>query len=182
MQAEVTEICNKVHTWVTGMHKSYASRHIMWHGLKTTIWRSIDYKLKSSTMSKKQGDCIATTLYRSILPRLGAARTLPNVYRYAPLEYQGLDLRHPHTEQAIHQLHRIMVHGTASTTTGHLFRTSLEHMQLEVGIGTLVLESDFKTWGNLATHSLVKTAWEFLPTAGVTLRCGMTTPTGQIHR
>ena len=125
----------------------------MWHCLKTTIWQSIDYKLKATTISKKQGDRIATTLYRSILPRLGAARTLPNVYQFAPLEYQGLDLRHSYTEQAIHQLHRVLVHGTADITTGHLFRTSLEHMQLEVGIGTPVLKSDFATWGHLATQS-----------------------------
>ena len=54
--------------------------------------------------------------------------------------------------------------------TGHMIRTTMENMQVEVGIGTPIMEADYKVWGHLATQLWIKTAWRFLHHAKAKLK------------
>ena len=99
MKEELQCITSKVNQWTTNVCASGLRRYLVWQGLNTTIWRSIDYKLRVTTFSYKQGEEIAAALYRPLIPRLGAARTFPLLFRYAPRCYLGLGLLHPYTEQ-----------------------------------------------------------------------------------
>jgi hypothetical protein len=75
---------------------------------------------------------------------------------------QGLGFSLIYVEQAIGQLHQALTHGAIDTTTGQLLCISLEQAQLEVGIGTLFLETSFDTYGFLLTNCWWKSVWEFI--------------------
>ena len=143
------------------MCRSYLDRRTMWEALDSTIWRSLDYKLRATTISKKQGDKIAKHLYRPLMPRLGATRTLPLTFRYAPRKFQGLGRKHPYLEQGIHQVETVLTHAKIGTTVGLLIRCKLQAAQIEVGIGTPIPEADFIKWGSHLTESWIKSVWEF---------------------
>jgi len=50
-----------------------------------------------------------------------------------------------------------------------LLQTSLEYLQLEIRIGTPVLQSDFTEWGHLATSCWLKHLWSFVSLAQLQL-------------
>jgi hypothetical protein len=45
--------------------------------------------------------------------------------------------------------------------TGHLMHTSYQYLQLELGHCDNVFQLSYPDWGGLATHSYLKTCWEF---------------------
>lgn len=74
----------------------------------------------------------------------------------------GLDLPDPYLYQGSQQISFFYQYYATDTNEGVLLRASLEHLQLKIGIGSPVLESHFGRYGCLATHSWLKSVWEFL--------------------
>jgi hypothetical protein len=64
--------------------------------------------------------------------------------------------------QFIEQVKRVLVHGALPTHTGIYFNISLEQAQLEVGIGSPLLEANYDDYGFLLTFCWVKVLWQFL--------------------
>lgn len=52
-------------------------RHLVWLGLRQSLWKSIEYVLPATTMSRQDVDLIAKELYRPLLPKLGCNRNFP---------------------------------------------------------------------------------------------------------
>jgi hypothetical protein len=73
-----------------------------------------------------------------------------------------LGIQHLYTIQEIARLKDIIHHTYKATTTGDLYRTSLELLFLEVGMGTNLADIGFDSTSYLATDSLVKSTWQFL--------------------
>ena len=96
--------------------------------------------------------------------------SFPLVYRHAPRCFQGLELPEIYVEQEIEKIGRLLTHGATTSLTGEIMGCSLEQLQLEVGIGSPVLESPFEVYGHLATDGWFKNLWEFVSDEGITLR------------
>jgi hypothetical protein len=64
--------------------------------------------------------------------------------------------------QFIEQVKQVLVHGAVMTHTGKFFCTSFELAQLEVGIGTPILESSYNDFWGLLTFCWIKVLWENL--------------------
>ena len=73
-----------------------------------------------------------------------------------------MGMPHPYVEQGIEILRYFLIHADAATLSGDLYRTSLEQLQLEIGVGIPVFDAPFQHLGKLATTSLMKTLWEFI--------------------
>jgi hypothetical protein len=71
--------------------------------------------------------------------------------------------------QFIEQVKRVLVHGALPTHTGSYFNISLEQAQLEVRIGSPLLEANYDDYGFLLTFCWVKVLWQFLWMHRVTL-------------
>jgi hypothetical protein len=71
--------------------------------------------------------------------------------------------------QEILRLQDIINHTLKATFTGQLHRASLEHLIIEVGVGTTVLEQPNISLSPLVTPSLIKHTWKFLDEHGMTL-------------
>jgi len=108
-------------------------------------------------------------LYRTLLPRLGVNRFYPLALRHTPVKFHGLALPHPFWEQGIAALKLFLEFGNTSRPEQTLIQTSLEYLQLEVGIGVPILLADFAQWGFLATNCWIKNLWNFVHTASIQL-------------
>lgn len=53
-------------------------------------------------------------------------------------------------------------HAVTGSSTGLLYRTSLENLILETGVGAYVLSLPYPALSPLATNSLIKSSWAFL--------------------
>ncbi len=76
----------------------------------------------------------------------------------------GLRIQHPHTVQEICRLKDMLSHTYRNTTTGNLYRTSLELLFLETGMGHDLKRIPQGVIHHLATDSLVKSTCQFLLT------------------
>ena len=130
-------------------------RHLAWIGLRQAIWKTIDYVLLATTMSRSKTILLAKELYRSLLPKLGCNRNFPFRLRYNPSYLLALDLCDPYLEQGLYKLLHLITHGGADTITGKLLQTSLEYNQLELGSFTLPFNLDYKECHFLTAHTWV---------------------------
>jgi hypothetical protein len=74
----------------------------------------------------------------------------------------GLGVQHLHTTQEILRLKDLLCHVDHHTTMGNLYRTSLEVMIIEMGMGTDLYSIDPTIVDFLATDSLIKSSLLFL--------------------
>ena len=162
MTAQFEDLEQRATKWGKAIKKHKVPDRIAWQGLSTVIWPSLKFPLAATNLQEWQGEDIVSTLYRTVLPSLGANRNFPMHWRFAPTRLQGLGLPHPYIEQGIAQLSEILYHGVAPTYTGSFIRASLEQAQLEVGSGTPLLQLPFDSYGVLLTENCwIGSVWEF---------------------
>jgi hypothetical protein len=90
--------------------------------------------------------------------------------------HAGIGINHIHTVQEIARLKDILQHTYINSTNGLLYRTSLEYLILEIGMGTNLTQIDFNKYQHLATNCLLKSTWEFIYTHKITLEHDITVP------
>ena len=88
---QVTELISKVRTIHAAISKSPLPRHLNWIGLRQAIWKSIEYVLTATTLSREEAAQLAKELYRPLLPKLGCNRNFPLLLRYNPPFLLGKD-------------------------------------------------------------------------------------------
>lgn len=162
MRGQLSLLSETIEKWGTALRQGSLPRHIAWAAIRSKIWPGLRFPLAATTLTQQEGKHLIGKLYKHLLPKLGTNRNIPAAVRYGPLTMAGLDLPEPYIYQGSKQVaHFHQLYGT-NTNEGHLLRVSLEHLQLEVGLSTLVLNSDYTTFGYLATDSWMKSLWGFL--------------------
>jgi hypothetical protein len=169
MAAQVQALKDKADQFGERLKSSWLPRNLTHLAKDSMIWASLKYPLPACTITESESQVITKELFKALLPRLGACRTCPKVYRHAPAKFQGLDIPNLYVERGIGQLRQILVHGAIPTTTGDLLRISLEQAQLEVGIGIPFLEASYGFYGFLLTDTWWKSVWEFIWMHGIEL-------------
>jgi hypothetical protein len=115
------------------------------------------------------------------LPAMGVCRTFPRDLVFSPTTYSGLGIKHLHTLQEIARKKDIIHHTYIDSTTGKLYRTSLEFLLLELGISTNISKIDYNRYHILATNSLIKNTWEFLNKHNIHIEHDITIPKNTIR-
>ena len=109
-----------------------------------SIWKSINYVLPTTTMTRTDVKHLVKELYYPLLPRLGCNRNFPLLLRYNPSYLLGLDLCDLYIEQGLHKLLNFVTRGGVDSITGNMLHTTLEYHQLEIGSSTLIFNLDYK--------------------------------------
>ena len=122
---QMSELIKKVRQIHSAITKSPLPRHLNWIGLRQGIWKSIEYVLAATTLSRKEAAQLAKELYRPLLPKLGCNRNFPLLLRYNPPFLLGLGLHDPYLEQELRKLELLITHGGLDTMTGQLLQPSL---------------------------------------------------------
>jgi hypothetical protein len=146
----------------TRINKGYLPWTIVWQSLCMQVWQLICFPLAATTISAEESESITKVLYSQLLPSGGANCHFPLVYRHAPFTFFGLTLPQVMDTQFIEQVKLVLVHGALPTHTSIYFNISLEQAQLEVGIGSPLLEANYDDYGFLLTFCWVKVLWQCL--------------------
>jgi hypothetical protein len=77
------------------------------------------------------------------LPALRVCRNYPRDLVFSSTKYCGIGIKHIYTLQEIARIKDILHHTYLQTTTGNLYRTSLEYLILELGMGTDLNSIDY---------------------------------------
>lgn len=144
------------------MRTGKISQSETWLAITSTIWRTLSYPLPATNLTKQQCEAIMYPILKYGLPAMGICRHFPRKLVFAPTKYMGLGMQHLYTVQEISRLRDIIDHTYKLTTTGNLYKTTLELLILELGMGTNLLQIPFNLTGHIATDSLIKSSWEFL--------------------
>ena len=155
MASQLEEMLSKIEDFGTTFCDGWVPRRYAWLGLRSTIWPSLSYPLAACSFSKAEADHLTSALYKLILPTLGASKSLPNVYHFALLSLQGLEAPNFYVEQGICKVSKLLTHGDSGNLTSELIA------QLEVSIGTPLLQVPFDQYGMLCTQCWVKGLWQF---------------------
>ena len=161
MDRQLQELLAKAKDWGGKIRQGCIPRNLAYRGVHSMLWASIKYPLPATTFTDAQGKLITSRLFTQVLPKMGAVRSFPHVFRNAPFGMLGLNLPHGKVDQEIEHLKRILMHGPIDSPTGHLLRATYEQAQLEVGTSTPFFELSFDTYGDLLTDCLWKCMWEF---------------------
>ena len=159
---QVEVIIQKIRDTHKAMDRFPVPRHLVWLGMRQSLWKSIEYVLPATTMSRKDANLIAKELYRPILPKLGCNRNFPIALRYNPPWLMGLGLYEPFLEQGLSKVVQFIVHSNAESMTSKLLTTSLEHHQLEVGSFTSIFDLNYATYNFLTSPTWITCLWEFI--------------------
>jgi hypothetical protein len=143
MSTQHKVISDKITAMGTGIRDNWVPRRTVWQGYRSMILPVLKYPLPACTFTKKQSDQLTKALYKLILPNLGLVQSFPNVYRYAPHGLQGLELSNFHVHMEAEKIGYLLIHGDTSSLMGQLLGISLEQAQLEVGIGSPILQAPF---------------------------------------
>ena len=118
---------------------------------------------------------------QQLLVSIGICRNFPRALVFAPTKYFGLGIKHLYTSQETERILNMIQHTANNTETGNLYRASLEHLILEVGMGELVFDQPYHELCFLATSSLVKSTWQFLYTNSIQLKHDVHIPLVREH-
>lgn len=161
MVEQLKDLKERANKWGHAIHAGWLPRALAWQAMRRHIWPSLKYPLPATNFTETEGYEITQQFYQAALPSMGTCRSFPRDMLFAPLSFQGQGLPHPFVEQGIEGLRHFMTHASSGTMTGHLLRSSLEDLQVELGRTDPVFEQSFADMGPLATDSRIKSLWEF---------------------
>ena len=170
-ESEFEELKDKACLWADAVRSGHLPRRLVWESLNTTVLRSIQYSLPSTTLSFDQCRTIMSKLLSAALPCSGIVRTIPRALVYGPLKYQGLSVPCLFTHQQVEHILRILKFCRAQDhLTARLLRQSVEATRLEIGCSGSLFSLSFADFGTLATSTWVTHTWEFLANNGMSIR------------
>jgi hypothetical protein len=120
-------------------------------------------------LSKAQCETIMRPFLNAGLSASGVVQSMPWAIMWGPLRYQGLDIKHLYTTQGVKHLLTLLRHATWPTLTGQLLRTSMEELQLELGVGKSFFRYSYQEYGSIETCCWMSATWKFLAVSSITL-------------
>ena len=135
------------------------SRPLTQRILSTVADKQLTYPLAATTLTRRQCDEIYRPIRQAGLRGLGFSTKLPVVIAHAPTELGGLGFTDLWCEQLATRIQHLVEHGLADNPTGHMIRTTIELLKIEIGLGTDLFSSDAITWGPLTTDSWIQHTW-----------------------
>ena len=123
--------------------------------MKTTIFKTLEYPMDSTTMTKEEWDYVISPILSVCKPRAGIARSFPHDVLFAPLEHQGGGLTHPWYKQELHHMYIFKREICAGSMAGRQLQSNLEAYRLEMGaFGELTETDSVDTAGSTTDHWL----------------------------
>jgi hypothetical protein len=159
---QVKKMLQISNTWADSMRTDRITKDDAWLAFNSTIWKSLLYPLPALSLSPTDCNSIMRPLLQYLLPAIGVCRNYPRSLVYSTEKYMGLGIKHLHTTQEILRLKDLLSHTDRNTTMGNLYRTSLEILIIELGMGTDLSSIPPQTMASIATNSLIKSSILFL--------------------
>ena len=137
----VEELVKKTTAWADQVRTKHIRREDAWRALNTTIMKSLEYTLTALTLSEQDCRRIEAPLRKYAFPQAGIGRTFPHAVVNGPSGCHGLGFRRLFYKWGEKHIEAVVKHLLAESVTGKFMRACLEAHQLEVGLGTHILET-----------------------------------------
>ena len=138
------------------------SRQDVWTGLRSTILKTLEYPLPVTCLTKDQCTKIMYPILEVSLPGVGISRKFLRNYIHGPPECFGLDVPSLFTYQGASHIDLLVTHWKEESTTSQLLRSSMESLQVEIGLEGNPLNINFQIWSEAATPCWLTSTWEFM--------------------
>jgi hypothetical protein len=169
MESQFDWMLRTARLWTDKIRAGHLPRHLTGLAWRTTIQKTLEYPLPTTTLSLKQCDKITSEIAKVALPRCGILRTFPRALMYAPLKLGGLNIPNLYVEQGISHIIRLVRYSKSkSHSTGILLRQSCEALKLELGANGPVFQNSL-AYAPLAADSWVKSTWQFVQEFGISI-------------
>ena len=175
-KAQFDELQKKISKWSQKISRGYLSRFAADLALRTTILRTVEYPIATTTFTMKQCETLLRPILKAALPKLGIARTTGRKYLHGPIKLQGCNIPNIYTELGVARLNLLLSHGGRSTQVGTALTCCIESLQLECGAVEELFSLDYKKYGPLVTNCTLKHTWEFLHQNSFSLLTNHKTP------
>ena len=167
MKDQFQVLKGKASAWAESVRCGHLRRHEAWQALITTVFKTIEFPLPSTTLSFQQCDDIVSPILTIGLPAAGICRHISRNVAFSSITYKGLGLKHPFFTQGIHKL--ILLLDANLSLTNTLLQDSMEFCAYECGLGHNFLLSNFFDYKRCITHGWIASLWEFLTYYQVTI-------------
>ena len=157
LNLQLTETSKKIRTWTAKVIKSSLSNKETYVAATTTIFKTIMFILPSCSFSRKQCRAIEVLLYKDLLPKMGVSSKIPLPYRFAPHQFQGMNLMQVFVHIMIEKLKKILFDADQPTQLGKTLKASLEAIQIEIGASEQFFSLSCAKYGFLTPFSWLST-------------------------
>ena len=176
MQAQLSYLWDKVHQWVEKVRVRHLPHHLVWLSMRTGIFKTLEYPLAATTFTPLQCRELCAPLLRVGLSRSHIVRSMPRDVVYGPSAYGGFNLPNLYVEQGLAHLRTFLQFGRSRRyITGFLLRSSVEFLQLEIGILDNPFHQDPAIWSASAAPTWCTSLWQFCSAHHIALP-SITTP------
>ena len=159
----------KAQEWSEQMRVGQLGRDEIWRALQTTIMKTIEYPLLSTTFEESDLSALMKVVLNHTLSQSGLPKTFPRTLLFGPKQMQGMGLKDPYITQNIKQLKALLTYMDSSCITGQLLRQNWELMQIEMGIVKPIQEISFTAVRCLITDCWLKRLWGASEASGITI-------------
>jgi hypothetical protein len=147
--------------WTDRLRTGNLPRHLTWLAWRTTILKTLEYPLPTTTLTRQQCDKLTSIIANVALPRCGITRTFPRDLLHAPLKAGGLNIPNLYVEQGIAHISKLIRYSQSRKhSTGVLLRHSCEALKIELGSNGPLLQNPLELL-ILATDTWIKATWQF---------------------
>lgn len=152
----------KAENWLSCLSNCHLPPRFCWVSYRLQLWASLQYGL--GVLSARLGELgeLTTNFAFRALPHLGINRNIRAGWRYLHTAFGGCNLLDLGTESVIARLNMFLQHWDNPSQLGHILRTSMEYLQLEVGCQGCPLHEPFFPMGEICTHSWLRSFWEMI--------------------
>jgi hypothetical protein len=124
------------------------------------IWKTIEYPLLATAMTKHQIDLIISPVLQIGLPRSGRCRNMARALFFSEIDYQGLGMKHPYVTQGLRKL--LALADKSPSMTSEVLQSAWGTCMLLCGLGEYYLLEPFHPIGPTLERCWMTTLWEFL--------------------
>ena len=159
MNKQLKKTSAKVTKWSERLKVSFLNCKEFYIGAKTTIFKTIEYILPSTSFIESQCLKLERILYKHLMGKLQLSSKLPLEYKYAPHKFQGAALIDIFVLQLVCKLSMFLHHANIKSQLSSTLLVSFEAMQVEIGSSSQFFQLPFNDYSTLTPPSWLRHLW-----------------------
>ena len=160
-EKQIEVMRDKAVKWAEKVRTGHTTKSDAWQALTMSIMKKLDYSLIALTLTEQECKTIMAPVLEIGLGRAGICQKISRKVLYGSRELQGMGLHNLFTTLGISHVQAFLEHTWKKSLTGKLMLSSLESLQLEIGVEGGIFTRDYKLYGHLGTDCWLKHLWKF---------------------
>ena len=145
----------RMETWTTKVKYGALPTRSVWTSYTHQLWADIKYGLgvSSATMKELREGLGLSDFY--LLSSLGVVWSIRKEWQYLPPTFSGMSLFDLTTKTTAATINSLLQHYGTNSPVGIILQTTMENLQIELGVRGCPLDYNYNMWVHLATNSWI---------------------------